>query len=299
MEFLNNPAEPTSKSTTGSTTSETRTTTVGVSIKSNKTTIQVQLPFAGLSSDHPSTTLGGPSYRSIPPPLHSSLESLSLLLDPSFPVGEEIASARSNLEAWFRLFYPSYKLRHIIPRSTRHGPLSEKDKKDRKGKKVKKGQHPNASPPRPLRKSFPLQSPVLRFHVDSSHTDFINLWIPFINTSYPLGFLYDKALRSYVTGEMASEIFTSPNVRKLVSERYVIIFKMLPFGECITFKSGGPEGLVHGSFNLLNQNEDDDEGEDDEAVRESVEFRGQRYDERKLEWEYGTSSQKCKATTKN
>ena len=172
------------------------------------------------------------------------------------------------MEAWFRTFYPGYKLRHIIPRSTLSGPRGSSN-------------HSCTVrlPPSSVRRSFPLQSPVLRFHVDSDHTDFVNLWVPFTNTSYPLGFLYDHHLGEYVTGEMASKLFASPSVRSEAPNRYAVLYRFLPPQTCVLFQSGGRLGLVHGSVGVPGR---------EEGERESVEFRGQRYDEGRGGWEYGT-----------
>eukprot|EP00520_Triparma_pacifica_P011046 CAMPEP_0118657956 /NCGR_PEP_ID=MMETSP0785-20121206/14301_1 /TAXON_ID=91992 /ORGANISM="Bolidomonas pacifica, Strain CCMP 1866" /LENGTH=211 /DNA_ID=CAMNT_0006550921 /DNA_START=135 /DNA_END=767 /DNA_ORIENTATION=- len=211
MEFIANDDDATNDNDTND--NDTDIKTAQISLKTVKTTIQLTLPLCRRSTIPPSPN--GPKYHTLPQHLQPPLSALRNLIDPHYvDPSNTIPTARLNLESWYRSHHPGYRLRHCIPRSL---PPPE----------------PSQDVVEAVRKSYPLQSPVLRFHIDSDHTDFVNLWIPFVNTDYPLAFLYDLKSSSYVTGSLIESIMSSPafptfrSKRSEMESRLVLVYRMM------------------------------------------------------------------------
>lgn len=238
------------------------------------------------------------SFHRIPNETLKQIEPLKTLVTPFEVVKEDIVRARLALQAWFHSIqhscnddhnsnyhpYQSYKLRHIIPRSTRHCSTT-----------VMK------------RKAFVIQQPVNRFHTDSTHTGFVNIWLPLMmmkhsNTTKKnhhhhncLGFLHHPSC-GLVTGLKLDEICNAKNnssdskddTRDFLQACTVVYHPGLSYGDAIVFVSGGSRGVMHGSVTLTQKDDEEDENDDQNGGhRESVEFRCQKFDIDKEEWVYG------------
>lgn len=190
-------------------------------------------------------------------PLHS-FESCSML--------DQIVQARLKLQAWFHETFPQYshyKLRHIIPRSTRIHAVD--------------GTNDNAN-----KHLLAIQQPVQRFHTDSTHTDFVNIWLPLSKhepiTNHWLGFLCNS--RHLVTASTVAHEGDDPS-SSFWNQCHIVYHPLIrTFGDAIVFQSGGADGIMHGSFCLGGAGQT-------AGHRESVEFRCQAFDATTNLWVYG------------
>ena len=195
-------------------------------------------------------------------PLRDLVQQLSEEIDTN-----EIVKSRLVLERWFNedLGYDGYKLRHIIPRSTKNVTALTGTKSTT------------------TRKSFAIQRTVQRFHTDSTHTAFTNIWLPMMHvTGHFLGFLYDHSSGSLLTAEMLDSVCSQLSTkaqRSFFEQNCCILYHSnLRYGHAIVFRSGGKRGILHGSFCLNNAKNN--------GHRESVEFRCQKLDS-SGSWVYG------------
>merc|ERR1711957_193897 len=132
-------------------------------------------------------------------------------------------------------------------------------------------------------------------------------WLPIRYNDYPLGFLYDLPRRRWLTARLLSVLAAERTTKEM--RRYfqrhcaVVYFADLRFGQAIVFRSGGMDGILHGSFLLpttmprteaTGSDDGDDKSEADDGempppppFRHSVEFRCQRFDPTNRDWIYG------------
>jgi hypothetical protein len=197
---------------------------------------------------------------------------------------DQIVEARLSLQKWFNedLGFRGYKLRHIIPRSTRAQPPQRKIMSGGDDDSDNNNQRQVTHIQQQQRKSFAIQKPVLRFHTDSTHTAFTNIWLPIQVTGYHLGFLCHPDSGCLVTGKKVEEVCSSSmsneQTRSFFQSCCVIHHPDLTYGQAIVFRSGGCHGIMHGSFEVI--------GQDEQGHRESVEFRCQRFNSQG-DWIYG------------
>ena len=175
--------------------------------------------------------------------------------------------ARTALEAWLNAWLSRaagggeaaelrprprhHYLRHCIVRDThaREGPLT--------------------------RKTLPLQRPGRAFHIDSDHTDLVNIWMPLGDaplSDHQLGFLRTADGQLLGTSGL-KRLFATGNFSDFERSAAVVHKPGMRWGEAVVFRSGGRRAVVHGSFRF------DGEKRRTGLPRRSVEFRCQPEDE--------------------
>jgi hypothetical protein len=232
----------------------------------------------------------GVAFVALPPAILPELSVLQTLVeaeeaDLNF---EAFTRARAALETWLNAWLPTATqqrehahlyLRHCIVRSTPagHGPAGMQ------------------------RKTLPLQRPGRAFHIDSDHTELVNIWLPLSDaplSDNQLGFLLDGGsvtTRTVTTqgdphrvaaGEATgSRLLDTAGLKRLYAggkeafaefERgAAVAYKPgMRWGDAIVFRSGGQRAVVHGNFRF-----DSEGGHRTDAPRRSVEFRCQPQDE--------------------
>jgi len=226
---------------------------------------------------------------------------------------QSIAKARLELQDWFQKTihsseaaakttkfgpknsqYP-YFLRHIIPRISFGNNCKIPDEKD----------SPSKCP-------FAVQTPVSRFHTDSNHTGFINLWLPMaLVQNDHLGFLYHKPSQQLLTASLLEKFVNQESettgigatrpisktrlIRDFLESSCCVLYASpMTTGDAWIFRSGGLHGILHGSIHLNNTDDEYDDGHSGESSgssencsRRSVEFRCQPYDYSKNQWIFG------------
>lgn len=216
----------------------------------------------------------GVAFVALPPALMPRLTALRVLAhaDEAAVDLEAFGTARAALEAWLNAWLPSasqvavahgdesqqqpphayHYLRHCIVRDT----------------------HPAEGAAR--RKTMPLQRPGKAFHIDSDHTDLVNIWLPLGDdplSDHQLGFLSDSEGADELLGTVGLKRLFARNDFATFERRASIVHRPgLRWGDAVVFRSGGSRAVVHGSFRLDGDHRTD-------APRRSVEFRCQPRDD--------------------
>ena len=280
-----------------------------VKVKTSAFQVQARLPVINILQQDQILLEEDPSslifFQTLPQHLcDSALKTLKKLteVDAECIDHEEIRRARLELQSWFQeKLHPTtdtttatnihpyeYWLRNIIPRRSANTTTDSNDKVTQQQQST----------------SFTIQTPVSRFHTDSTHTAFVNLWLPMAEVHNDhFSFLYHLPTKQMLTASLLEQHNENQKFLKrfLESDCCVLYASPMKDGHAWIFQSGGAHGILHGSIRFA---DDDREATNNKwegydiisCARQSVEFRCQPYDTVSDQWIYGEESNRIAAS---